>query len=305
MELAAAIEIDADACRTLSWNRPNWRVEKADLLAFEAAPFRGVELVAGGVPCPPFSFAGKQLGENDERDLFPAALRVIEEARPAAVLLENVRGFASKRFDGYRAELVRVLSALGYEADSRLLNSSDFGVPQLRPRWIMVAMRRPLMEHFEWPAPLPIRRTVGGSLRRLMAQEGWAGAAAWAERAREIAPTIVGGSRKHGGADLGPTRAKKRWTELGVDGMGIANRAPGPDFPPEGHPRLTIEMVARLQGFPASWRFRGRKTSAYRQVGNALPPPVARHVGQAVVSTLEASSRTQLMLPIRQMSTAG
>ena len=166
-----------------------------------------------------------------------------------------------------------MLSALGYEADSRLLNSSDFGVPQLRPRWIMVAMRRPLMEHFEWPAPLPIRRTVGGSLRRLMAQEGWAGAAAWAERAREIAPTIVGGSRKHGGADLGPTRAKKRWTELGVDGMGIANRAPGPDFPPEGHPRLTIEMVARLQGFPASWRFRGRKTSAYRQVGNALPPP--------------------------------
>ena len=133
LDLSAAVEIDADACRTLLSNRPRWRVEGADICLFDARPFRGVDLVAGGVPCPPFSVAGKQLGEEDERDLFPAALRVVEEARPAAVMLENVRGFASSRFDGYRAGLVRTLAALGYEADSRLLNASDFGVPQLRP----------------------------------------------------------------------------------------------------------------------------------------------------------------------------
>ena len=231
LDLSAAVEIDADACLTLLSNRPRWRVEGADICLFDAHPFRGVDLVAGGVPCPPFSVAGKQLGEEDERDLFPAALRVVEEARPAAVMLENVRGFASSRFDDYRAGLVRTLAALGYEANSHLLNASDFGVPQLRPRWVLVAMRAPLMEHFEWPAAIGVRRTVGGSLRRLMAQNGWAGAEDWAGRAREIAPTIVGGSRKHGGPDLGPTRAKKRWAELGVDGMGIADGAPGPEFP--------------------------------------------------------------------------
>ena len=59
-----------------------------------------------------------------------------------------------------------------------------------------------------------------------MAAHGWPGAAAWARRADRIAPTIVGGSKKHGGADLGPTRAKRAWAELGVDGIGIADAAP-------------------------------------------------------------------------------
>ena len=64
-----------------------------DLHDFDGNPYRGIDLLAGGVPCPPFSVAGKQLGEKDERDLFPEALRLIKEIRPRAVMLENVRGF--------------------------------------------------------------------------------------------------------------------------------------------------------------------------------------------------------------------
>jgi DNA (cytosine-5)-methyltransferase 1 len=122
-----------------------------------------------------------------------------------------------------------------------------------------------------------------------MGARGWPGAAAWAGRAAGIAPTIVGGSKKHGGPDLGPTRARAAWRELGVDGLGIADEAPGPDFPLTAMPKLTTRMVARLQGFPDTWQFSGRKTAAYRQVGNAFPPPVAAAVGRAIAAALGGS----------------
>jgi len=111
-----------------------------------------------------------------------------------------------------------------------------------------------------------------------MSANGWAGAKAWAKKADDIAPTLVGGSKKHGGPDLGPTRAKRQWAELGVDGMGIADAAPDAMHPIDKMPRLTVRMAARIQGFPDSWEFAGRKTAAYRQVGNAFPPPVAAFV---------------------------
>jgi DNA (cytosine-5)-methyltransferase 1 len=119
-----------------------------------------------------------------------------------------------------------------------------------------------------------------------MAANGWKGAKAWKQRADEIAPTIVGGSTKHGGPDLGPTRAKRAWASLGVNGMTIAEEAPERDF--VGMPRLTVPMVARIQGFPDEWTFSGKKTNAYRQVGNAFPPPVAFAVAQQIVHSLNA-----------------
>jgi DNA (cytosine-5)-methyltransferase 1 len=69
---------------------------------------------------------------------------------------------------------------------------------------------------------------------------------------------------------------------MGVDGLGIANTAPDESFPEDGLPRLTVQMVARLQSFPDDWEFTGTKTAAYRQVGNAFPPQVARAVGLAI-----------------------
>lgn len=275
----AHVENDPHACETLRLNRPNWNVIEADVREFSAKEFEGVDLFAGGVPCPPFSKAGKQLGSDDERDLFPHALRLIEECRPKAVMLENVRGFLDAVFHDYRTELKSQLRKLGYETSWHLLNASDFGVPQLRPRVVVTAIRSDLASGFYPPIPLidgiqPM--TVGETLVDLMAENGWEGALRWAAQADEIAPTLVGGSKKHGGADLGPTRARRAWASLGVEGKSLADEAPSPGF--EGMPRLTVRMTARVQGFPDDWQFAGRKTASYRQVGNAFPPPVARAV---------------------------
>jgi DNA (cytosine-5)-methyltransferase 1 len=286
------VEIEASACATLRANRPEWQVTEGDLTQFSALSFRGVDLVAGGVPCPPFSKAGKQLGTNDERNLFPEAIRVVDEARPNAMILENVRGLLDPIFAEYRESLSTQLAALGYWSGWHLLNSADFGVSQSRPRVVFVALKRDLVAQFSWPVPvMRLPPTVGELLRDLMMENGWKGAQIWAKRANAIAPTLVGGSKKHGGPDLGPTRARAAWQTLGVDGRGLVDAAPAPDF--VGMPRLTVRMCARVQGFPDDWKFVGKKTPAYRQVGNAFPPPVAMAVGTAVADALNTKARAK------------
>ncbi|MEQ9195575.1 MAG: DNA cytosine methyltransferase [Parvibaculum sp.] len=291
-EHEALVEIDPHCCNTLRHNRPSWNVLEEDLKVFKesASKFKGVDLVAGGLPCPPFSVAGKQLGARDERNLFPDAIDIIDAIRPRAVMIENVRGFLDPVFSDYREGLKAELKKLGYKTVWHLLNASTFGVPQLRPRVVIVAIEDDKSDLFDWEN-LPTRapKTVGETLVDLMSANGWRGAKTWAARANEIAPTIVGGSKKHGGPDLGPTRAKKAWATLGVNGMTIAEEAPESNF--AGMPRLTVPMVARLQGFPDNWHFTGRKTAAYRQVGNAFPPPVAQVVAENIGIALQRNSR--------------
>lgn len=289
---AGLVEIDTDCCKTLRHNRPKWTVHEDDLNKFSATSYKGIDLLAGGLPCPPFSVAGKQLGERDERNLFPAAMRLIDETKPKAVMIENVRGFLGAVFEDYRGFIRRELEKLGYEAHWRLFNASDYGVPQLRPRVVIVALRNDIKDAFEWPTPEPFDApTVGQTLHDLMAQNGWRGAKAWAERANDVAPTLVGGSKKHGGPDLGPSRAKAAWASLGVNGKSLADEAPDRDF--VGMPKLTVRMAARIQGFDDNWEFTGRKTAAYRQVGNAFPPPMAR----AVAAKLKAAMERRTIYP--------
>jgi DNA (cytosine-5)-methyltransferase 1 len=288
-----SVELDPNACATLRHNRPHWKVAEGDVAnpgVWNPAEYAGADLLAGGVPCPPFTVAGKQLGATDERDLFAWAVELCGVVRPRALLLENVRGLSLPRFAAYRQHVLDRLTQLGYVADWRLLHASDYGVPQLRPRFVLVAMLPGDFAYFTWPEPAGQPPSVGETLRDLMAANGWPGASAWAERANDIAPTIVGGSKKHGGADLGPTRAKRAWREMGVDALGVADSAPSADDPVTLLPKLTCEMVARLQGWNEAeyrWTFTGQKTSAYRQIGNAFPPPVARALGASIRRALD------------------
>jgi len=297
-----AVEIDPDACETLRLNRPDWDVHEGDVRDINGRDYKGIDLLAGGVPCPPFSIAGKQLGADDERDLFPEALRLVREAKPTAVMLENVRGLSTAKFAAYRSAILEELTKLGYAHDWQVINASEHGVPQLRPRFILIAVKKKYANGLCWPKPVGTPPTVGQILLPMMKRDGWTGAAAWAKKANGIAPTLVGGSRKHGGPDLGPTRARAAWLALGVDGRGLANESPNADTPFDAIPRLTVPMAARVQGFPEDWEFYGRKTAAYRQVGNAFPPPVATAVGKAIRSAIGAGEApSEIEEPIRHL----
>ncbi|MDD5886885.1 MAG: DNA cytosine methyltransferase [Oscillospiraceae bacterium] len=283
----ALVEYEKDYCTVLKKNRPDWNVICKDVKSFDGWPYRmKVDLLAGGVPCPPFSVAGKQKGAEDERDLFPEMLRLVEEIVPRAVMIENVRGFLDSAFDEYRSQIFSQLDRLGYNTQIQLLQAADYGVPQLRPRVVIIGIRKDIKKNFEYPIPERDKTlTVGETLEDLMGANNWKGTEEWKKKANKIAPTIVGGSKKHGGPDLGPVRARKAWLELGVDGTGVANEAPEEEF--EGVPRLTPRMIARIQGFPDDWDFGKRKTAACRMIGNAFPPPVAEAVGKKIREVLE------------------
>jgi DNA (cytosine-5)-methyltransferase 1 len=282
------IESDMHACATLRLNRPKWQIFESDLEEFDGRPFKGIDLLAGGLPCPPFSVAGKQLGKKDDRNLFPAAIRLVDEIRPQAIMIENVRGILGFVFEDYRRFIASELKKLGYVADWQLVSASNFGVSQSRMRAVLVAIKKDRAHAFDWPAPRRRKPpTVGGCLYDLMSAKRWRGAKVWREKANGIGPAIVGGSKKHGGPDLGPTRAKQAWAELGVNGHLVAEEPPERDF--VGMPVLTVRMVARLQGFPDRWQISGRKTHAYRQVGNAFPPPVAHAVAEQIAACISST----------------
>jgi DNA (cytosine-5)-methyltransferase 1 len=363
----ALVEWDPDAVNTLRANVggwPGWSEERAKALTpmdvrdflkseeFKNLDLQGkpLDLLAGGVPCPPFSLAGKRLGKADERDLFPAALEIIDALRPNAVMIENVRGILEppEVFIEYRRHILSELRRFGYvvpEIDVedtaraqdremqrvwRRLDASDFGVPQLRPRAILVAIHRRVIQNgveFVWPQKVSgVQASVVGKLRKSMRerckdfweknQDGQPAGPGdrtgkdvfykWlidAKKARDagrgVAPTLVGGSRKHGGADLGPTRAKRAWEVMGVNAMGVANDRkecdPKRDLFRDAGPMLTVEQAAIIQGFPRDWDFQGKKTARYRQVGNAFPPPVAEAVGRAIAAVLRPDHRDELL----------
>ncbi|MFJ6613508.1 DNA cytosine methyltransferase [Streptomyces sp. NPDC091289] len=366
----ALVEIDKHAVETLEWNIKhlrNWSWERqyCDVISDDVNNFRPIpsdehpdsslkkpvkflgrqlrrgdlDLLAGGVPCPPFSHAGKQLGKDDERDLFPRMLALVDELHPKAVMIENVRGIKDAKFVDYRTYIEARLAGgrakrpetgieedfagMGYEiCEWEVLEASDFGVPQLRPRAVLVAIRKDVLGDikFVWPTPAGGVCSVFDALKKSMQErydpylsvDGKVGELArksldrWLRKASKaalekkdggIAPTLVGGSKKHGGADLGPSRAKAAWDTLGVSGMGVANnheqgvakKSQGRDLFGEKGPMLTVEQAAIIQGFPADWEFTGGKTAQYRQVGNAFPPPVAAAVGQAIADVLRAA----------------
>ncbi|MER8044292.1 DNA (cytosine-5-)-methyltransferase [Streptomyces sp. NPDC094032] len=358
----ALVEIDTHAAKTLERNVAahdawSWERQYCDILAKDVKLFdpktdlvksgelrerHGVDLLAGGVPCPPFSHAGKQLGKDDERDLFPRMLELVETLEPKAVLIENVRGLMDPKFADYRTMIRAKLEGgtyreedgtevttegLGYTVSKwDVLEASDFGVPQLRPRAILVAFRKEVLSSvkgdlkYEWPTatrevPVSVAEALDETMqeryqryfdspkhgaRARKALEHWREAAAKRNVALDgkgIAPTLVGGSKKHGGADLGPSRAKAAWRQLGVSGMGVANdmetcakkETEDRDLFGADGPMLTVEQAAIIQGFPKGWILDGGKTAQYRQVGNAFPPPVAKAVGDSIMDVLKAA----------------
>ncbi|WP_236662304.1 DNA cytosine methyltransferase [Aeromonas jandaei] len=303
----ALVELEHAACNTLKLNNEKLDLGWGDIIEGDVRQFaeemaenyKGtIDLVAGGVPCPPFSKAGKQLGQEDERDLFPVALDIVRKVQPTAVLIENVAGLLESKFDTYRAHIENELNNMGYVCAWQLHNANEFGVPQLRPRVALVALPPDVMRHFSWPDGTKNAPTVGEALLDLMSVDGWEGATKWARLANGIAPTLVGGSKKHGGPDLGPTRAKKQWQALHVNGHRLGDAPPGKGYKGvregfEDMPLLTVRMAARIQGFPDYWDFWGKKTAAYRQVGNAFPPPVAEAIGKKIALAINLARATE------------
>ena len=148
------VEWNGCAVATVEFNRQrgiehvgSWPIERRDVREVDWTRFAGVELVAGGPPCQPFSIAGKHRGDHDDRDMWPQAIRAVREIEPAAFLFENVRGLLRPKFSHYLEGIVGRLQApnprttLRYNTVVLRVNAADYGAPQKRHRVIIVGVR--------------------------------------------------------------------------------------------------------------------------------------------------------------------
>jgi len=286
------IDNRADACFTIEKNRPDWDIlcmDVADFRVYERQEVIGIDLLSAGLPRVKPKTA-ELSDDSDERGVLKKTVELALVIRPKVVLLENVPDLVeSPGFELDRSWLAETLTQAGYQCHWAVLNASDFGVPQNRRSGFLVALQSPYSDLFSWPRPSGIAPpTVGAVLGPTMAADGWPGAKRWTERADRIAPALVGGSDRRGGADLGPTGSKRAWEALGVNGNSLGDTPPGPDFPSDALPKLTVEQTALIQSIPEDWQFAGGKTSRYRQIGHAMPPPLAHAVGAAVAAALRS-----------------
>lgn len=301
---ALLLDNKSQACETLQANRPQWNVVCEDLLDFlpeEHPEALDVDLLSAGLPRVKASAAVGRGDSEPELRLLKAAVYLVHAVQPRALLLENLPALVdSPVYTDVRSFIEDELTHLGYGCHWFVLNAADFGVPQERLQGVLVAFREPWYHAFV-PPPRTVSEHVsaGRALRRSMGARGWPEADAWADQARSVAPTVVGGSDNRGGPDLGPSGTKRAWARMGVNAGAFADEAPGPDYVwPRSNDvakmlKITVDQAAVLQAFPPEWRITGRKTARYRQIGHATPPPVGRALGRAISAALRSPAEAQ------------
>jgi DNA (cytosine-5)-methyltransferase 1 len=275
-------ECDRDAATTyrLNLNAPCHETRltaRAELIA-------GAAVIIGGPPCQPFSVNGHQGGNTDERDGFPAYLSAVERYRPRVAVFENVRGMLYQNRDYFDGVVLR-LRELGYAVDWRLLNASHYGVPQNRERLFVVAHDGT----FEFPAPTsadcPI--TAGAALGSL-AKETPEGAKYLTASMDAYVARYEKASKCVRPRDLHLDQPARTVTCRNLNGAtGDMLRIRLTDG---RRRRLTVREGARLQSFPDWFTFSGTEGNQFNQIGNAVPPLLAKAIAMAVRRCLDGNS---------------
>lgn len=287
----ASYELLSDAAETLRLGLSEGQVfggAEGNVMGVDWRQWKGVEVVHGGPPCQPFSVAGRQLGRNDERDMWPAFVECVTKTRPRAFIAENVPALASKKFAPYVREHILEPLSKHYTVHQILLKAEEHGVPQGRRRVMFVGFSRardaarfkpPAPSHY-WGAPVEgLHRTMGARESLGLSDTGF----------DTLSPTIrstLTGPR-HTTSILNSVAAQRTFAAMEIWPNGVApTREAARAFPAKnGHFRLSVGDVAVLQGFPEDWPFVGATYMKLGQIGNAVPPPM----GYAVASSVSAA----------------
>jgi DNA (cytosine-5)-methyltransferase 1 len=306
-EVVECVDNDPESCKTLRFNRPGWAVFEGDIRDFHSA--NAADVVIGGPPCQGFSTAGKGNPDDPRNYLWTEYFRVVREIGPTAIVLENVAGLTHKKNQEHFDGITAALHDMGFQFVAGVLNAADFGVPQIRRRLIVMAMRgtQPSL-----PAPtLSVHRTVRGAISDLE---------------KLVIPELNHVPNRHAPAVV------KRWTKLAYgESDPMYHRArlhpdrpahtirAGGGYGPRGnhlagfHPpihysqprQLTVREAARLQSFDDGWVFQGSKTAQGRQVGNAVPPLLAEAIGRQLAYLMGAHAEAESELYVAEPPLVG
>jgi DNA (cytosine-5)-methyltransferase 1 len=232
-----------------------------------------VDLVTGGFPCQPFSLAGKRLALDDPRGkLYRAMLEAVDMLKPAIFLAENVKGIKTAKGDVIR-QIEADFDAIGYRLDHDVLVASNFGVPQKRERVIMIGTRKenPVFD-FKSIQPVYPKVKLGRAIKHLEHHEDFLYGEVmhvWSRAKKNKGQ----GNSKCDEHEFAPTMRAEHHGNI--------------EFHYNRERRLSVREAALIQSFPETFRFRNSATDAYRQIGNAVPPLMAWHIGKAIKQYLD------------------
>jgi DNA (cytosine-5)-methyltransferase 1 len=270
-------EMDADCCASY---RHNLHGDCVNVKLDTSYCFPKAQVVIGGPPCQPFSVGGLQNGIRDARDGFPAFISAVEQAEPDIWMFENVRGLMYRNRD-YLDVIIAELEGLGYVVEFKLLNAVNHGVAQNRERVIVVGHRG----EFSYPKANNERITAGQALEALASEVHQDSKFLTASM-----DTYVAKYEKASSCitprDLHLDRPARTVTCRNLAGAtGDMHRVVLSDG---RRRRLTVREGARLQSFPDWFEFQGSETSAFNQIGNAVPPMLAYAIAGSFRASLES-----------------
>ncbi len=295
-----ANEYDKSIWETYEFNHPNTKLDKRDIRNIESSEIPNCVGIIGGPPCQSWSEAGAGRGINDSRgQLFYNYIQLIRDKKPLFFLAENVSGIlANKHAHAFRNILCQFQDA-GYEVTYRLLNASNFNVPQDRKRVIIVGYRKDMGGSFEFPSeskkvftlrdaiydlskiePLPVESALIQSHSTVPNHEYMEGgfSSIYMSRNRvrswnEPSFTIQAGGRH---APIHPQASKMIWVEK--DKWKFADDSPKP------YRRLSVRECARIQTFPDYFIFKyNHIANGYKMVGNAVPVNLAKILADKIL----------------------
>ncbi|PUE09439.1 DNA (cytosine-5-)-methyltransferase [Limnohabitans sp. T6-5] len=273
-------EMDKDCCASY---RHNLSGDCINTKLDASYVFPKAQVVIGGPPCQPFSVGGHQNGIRDARDGFPSFISAIEQSQPDIWMFENVRGLMYKNKD-YLDRIITELQNLDYIVEFRLLNAVNYGVPQNRERVIVVGHRG----EFNYPTTIGERVTAGQALTALPEQTNTENKLLTSSMDTYVAK-YEKASHCITPRDLHLDRPSRTVTCRNLAGAtGDMHRIV---LPNGARRRLTVREGARLQSFPDWFEFQGSETSAFNQVGNAVPPLLAYALAGSFREYLNSSLR--------------
>lgn len=305
------VEVDKSSCATLKANRPKWNILsediretcKRDLLKDFKLQYGQLDLLSGGAPCQSFSYAGKRLGLDDVRGtMFYYYANFLRQLQPKMFIFENVKGLLTHDGGKTYKTILDIFEQEGYITQYKVLNAWNYSVPQKRERLITIGIRKDLYKEgiFEFPKEKiykPLLKDI-----KLDVNPSKDECAQYSDYKKTIFKLVPpGGYWK----DIDPAIAKeymKSCWDMGGGRTGILRRlsldepaltvltSPFMKQTDRCHPievrPFSYRENARIQTFPDDWKFEGKLSEKYRQVGNAVPVNLAKSIGEAIYLTL-------------------
>ena len=339
IEVLWANDIDQDACRTYTANNEG-KVTCGDLCEHlqELDCFKSVDIVFGGPPCQGFSVAGKMDPDDPRSQLLWDFLSVVKICRPKIFVCENVKALGVlQKWSEIRQRFLTLAHRLGYDCDFLVLNAKDFGVPQRRERVFFIASQNgnigdlgSRFESYKRPAPTvreiiyPLGKAGTKQNNRVcnakitlaanpvMRKSPYAGMLfnglgrpLRLEGHSATLPASMGGNKTPIVDEEELFLGKSSWVEAYHNNLQCGKIQPVYEEAPERLRRLTIDEALRIQTFPEKYIFKGRNSSIYKQIGNAVPCGLAQAVALVAIdilkgkmATAEVESNGQIQLPV-------